>query len=132
MIFIDMPIAASVGTQYFGPADYVAPVLYRYEETKYAAPLDEHENPCGNGSIVVYLYRYRIIKRTPKGCWIDLWGDKRFVRNEGRKRYALPTIKEAKESFIARKLAQIRIYRTRINIAQSALAAIAATSPSHD
>lgn len=105
-------------------------VLYRYEETHYAPPADEFGDASrGPGSCEVHLREYRIIRRTPKGYWVALdLGDfgissERFVLASSRKRFACPTEAEARESFRARKRAQIRIYRARIERTEQALRA---------
>lgn len=92
---------------------------YRYRETHYAAPLDEYDRPCGQGSTKIHLDEYEVLKTTEKGAWIKLgvtWADdatsledkfrvveKRFVRKDGKKRFACPTRAEAMEQFRQRK-----------------------------
>lgn len=100
-------------------------VLYRYEETHYAPPADEMGDPgYGEGSTEVSLREYRIVRRTPRGCWIDLGcGNERFVLAKARKRFACPTEEEAQVSFIARKHAQIRVYNACIRRTERALRA---------
>ena len=98
--------------------------FYRYEDVVYASMLDESERPIGYGTVGVELRKYRVVKRTAKGVWLDLYGDRKFVLNDSRKRFALPTVELARESFIARKWSQIRIYRARISQAEKALSII--------
>lgn len=100
---------------------------YRYTDSAYAPPLDEYDNIVGNSTVYVQLHTYEVIKHTPKGVWLALniffdssnennklpW-NKRFVLTNARKRFACPTIEEAKESFIARKNAQLGIYNEKI------------------
>lgn len=96
-------------------------IFHRYDDRHYAAPLDECDNPMGAGTHELAHTTYRVIKRTPKGAWIDLgWGDKRFVLLSARKRYALPTQAEALESFIMRKRVQESIYENRAHSARYA------------
>lgn len=96
-------------------------VFHRYDDLKYAAMLDEFDMPMGAGTHALVHTTYRVIKRTPKGAWIDLgWGDKRFVLLTARKRYALPTQAEALESFIMRKSRQEDIYNNRAASARNA------------
>lgn len=96
-------------------------IFHRYDDRHYAALLDECDMPIGAGTHELVHTTYRVIKRTPKGAWIDLgWGDKRFVLLSARKRYALPTEVEALESFIMRKRRQEDIYQNRIHSAQHA------------
>ena len=105
----------------------IGDIWYRYMETQYAAPLDEYERPMGNGSVQINLNEYKVIKETPKGVWlgydigISFSNWKRFVLLNSRKRFACPTKVEAMVSFIARKRAQIRIYKARLESAEMAL-----------
>jgi len=84
-------------------------VLYRYDEM-----------PCTDG-LHVNLHEYGIEKRTAKGVWIDYYGDQRFVLLSARKRFAAPTVKEAQESFRARKKRQVQILKGQLKRAESAL-----------
>lgn len=99
-------------------------VWYRFEERRYAAPLDEYENPIPGGSrLVVHLLELPLIKETPKGVWLG-WGGLgagRFVLRSAKKRYACPTLEEAKTSFRARKEKQAGIYRARAEDADRAI-----------
>jgi len=97
--------------------------LYRFEDKRYSVGIDEFENDLGCYT-QVNLYRFKILKRTPKGAWIDLYGDKRFVNLERKKKYACSTVEDAKISFKARKIRQISIYRGKLEIAQKALSLI--------
>lgn len=87
---------------------------YRYVEVNYAPPLDEYDQPCGEGRTDIMLIEYEVSHHTHKGVWLHVDNRLRFVRNEARKRFALPTIEEALISFIARKERQIEIYQSRI------------------
>jgi hypothetical protein len=70
----------------------------------------------------VTLRRFRVMKHTPKGVWLDLtWGKRRFVLNDSRKRFAHPSKEEARDSFLARKGRQVRILEARLEIAREAL-----------
>lgn len=57
---------------------------------------------------------YPIIKETPKGCWIDDYGKKRFILSNSRKKYAYPTKEEARLGFLKRSLAYKRILFSRL------------------
>ena len=96
-------------------------VMYRYEDVMYASMLDEYDEPLGPGRLSIVLREYSIIKRTPKGTWIYT-GNRRFVLNEGRKRFALPTKELAMESFLARKRRQLSIHRHAVARAEKAIA----------
>lgn len=75
-------------------------VLYRYR----------------NHADVVLLETYRVIKRTPKGFWIQEhpFGKKRFVLDYGVKRFAYSDKNLAKSSFLARKDRELVILDARI------------------
>lgn len=101
---------------------------YRYEDIQYAAPVDEFDRPCGKGELLVLLREYPVLRHTPKGVWLAGTGDlryshhiDRFVRNDAKKRFACPTIEEAKESFIARKRRQASINHARAERAEEAI-----------
>lgn len=94
---------------------------FRLEERRYAPPLDEFDNPCGEGRLEVVLIEYQVQKETPKG--VRLTGN-RFVKRDARKRFACPTKEEAKESFEARKARQIRLLKSQICQAEHALSLV--------
>lgn len=98
---------------------------YRYEDVQYAASLNEYDEPVGQGALRVKLRRYRVLKRTPKGVWLEYgYGNHgRFVLTEARKRFACPTEEQAMESFIARKERQAKIYSAKLKRAELALKA---------
>lgn len=102
-------------------------LFYRYDDVQYAAPADEWGESRGTGQLVVHLHEYEVTKRTPKGVWLALHGygfrsaSKRFMLTSARKRFACPTEAEARESFLARKRKQIRIYTARIERAKRAI-----------
>ena len=53
---------------------------FRYEDRRYAPPVDEFDRPIGEGSVEIILLKYPVIKYTPKGVWLDLsFNDHRFV-----------------------------------------------------
>jgi len=66
------------------------------------------------------------VKETPKGYWIreDLYFvtfEKRWVSKTARKRLAYPTKEEALQSFIRRKINQIRYCKRELYFAEGAL-----------
>jgi hypothetical protein len=69
------------------------------------------------------LREFAVVKETPKGAWIagPFGLTKRFVRLDARKRYACPTVEEARESFMARKKRQIKILKTQLVNAEESL-----------
>lgn len=102
----------------------VGDTWYRYDDIRYAAPLDEYENPVGPGRVEVELRSYQVQRVTPKGVWLSRYfGDPRFVRLSARKRFAYPTPEEALESFVARKTRQLSILQAQAEKVERALAA---------
>ena len=95
-------------------------VMYRYEDKRYAA-YDPRNDTLGPSHVKVDLHEYPIVNYTPKGAWIDVYGNRKFVLVYGRKRFAHPTEDEAKASFIARKTRQAEIYRARVRDAETAI-----------
>lgn len=96
--------------------------FYRVEETTYSAGCDEFGDPLPGGPTMTNLHAYEVIKRTPCGAWIAA-GDtgRKFVLLTANKRYAVPTVEEAIESFKARKKRQKAIYAARIKSIDEAL-----------
>lgn len=94
---------------------------YRYEDYVVSAGVDEFDNSVGPGIVEVTLRRLVVLRRTPKGVWLDVNGRERFVLTGARKRYACCTDAEARESFLARKKAQARIYDARAARARAAI-----------
>lgn len=83
--------------------------FYRYENVRFVDRVRVQE-------IV-----YDLVKETPKGYWIDWWGDKKWVSKTTKKRWAYPTREEAKTNFIARKNRQIEILTDKLKDAKDAL-----------
>ena len=96
-------------------------VWYRYTDHMVSAGVDEWGDSIGPGRVEVCLSKFRVLKHTTKGVWLDVYGQGRFVLNYSRKRYAHATVEEARESFIKRKERQIGIYSARIGQAEAAI-----------
>ena len=97
-------------------------VLYRYEDQRYAASLNEYDEPCGVGELKIHLRIYPIKKITNCGVWIEDYSDKgRFVNLEKNKKFACVTQNQAMESFIARKERQISILTHQLTQAKEAI-----------
>jgi hypothetical protein len=94
--------------------------FYRVEDKLCADTPDEFDN-YGPPSVYVSLRKFGVVRHTKCGAWINVYGERKFVLISARKRYACPTIKEAKESFTARKKRQIRILSTKIGYIEDAL-----------
>ena len=104
-------------------------VWYRIEDWREAPPLDEWENPMGASRTRVGVLEYPVVRETPKGVWLEKYGERRFVRREGKKRFACPTFEEAMASFLARKAAQVSILTAQIRHAETAISLAQYLSP---
>lgn len=94
--------------------------LYRFEDYGVSHGSEE----CGFYSTrELSLREFLVVRETPRGAWIEgpFGLTRRFVRLNARKRYACPTVEEARESFMARKKRQIRILRTQLANAEQSL-----------
>lgn len=92
-------------------------VAYRFEDVRYAG--DEEGT---SGPLLVKIRKYPVLKKTPKGFWIDAgFGTKRFILEAARKQFACRSKRKALASFIARKNRQISIYAARLADAREAL-----------
>ena len=92
---------------------------YRFQETYYASSLDEFDNPIpDSGTVRLHLLKFDVEKTTPKG--VRLAGG-RWVNESSRKRYACPSIEEARQSFLARKRAEIKHLLARVRKVEKAL-----------
>jgi hypothetical protein len=97
---------------------------YRYEDRRYASAYD------GPSTLRVELRTFALIRRTPCGAWLDLgYGDRRWVADRARKRFACPTEPEARASFLARKRRQLSIYRARARQAEQAITEMKSIPP---
>ena len=76
--------------------------------------LYRYQNHSTHNGQKVYLYSYRILRETPKGYWVDLGYDEKWVPSEGKKRWAYPTKELAWESFVARKRRHASILRAQL------------------
>lgn len=111
-------------------------VAYRFEDRRYSIS-DEYGDHAYTSHTVALLV-FPLIKYTPCGMWIaNFWTEypqqpmpwredvdyclpgKRFVNLQANKRFALPTIPLALESYRARKNREIHIYEARIKGAKS-------------
>lgn len=83
---------------------------------------------------------YKISSKTPKGCWIvpnwvrlsdaeDIKLHRKFVRNDGKKRFAHETRALAKHAFLCRKERQIQILRSQLKKAEDAYVIAGGTLP---
>lgn len=89
------------------------PVYYRVQEDVYL--------------IGVELIEVKVIKLTKCGAWVEPgWGInpdtgepyRKFVNNSWKKRWAYPTVEEAKKAFTKRKEKQVRILESQLYVAK--------------
>ena len=95
--------------------------FYRYEDYKYAAPLNEYDEPKSSSYVSIECMEFEVIKETKCGVWIYAYGNKKFVNTNARKQYASKTKEKAKECFIARKKRYISILSAKISSAEQAV-----------
>ena len=108
-------------TEFLAPHPIEQEVWYRFEDFRWAAPLDEWDEPVGRGRADVSLRELPVIRHTPKGVVLDDYGRERRVCHGWRKKFAGETPEEAKEQFLARKAAQMRILRNKLHHVEEAL-----------
>lgn len=91
-------------------------ILYRIEYTYY---FDNWDLPKGSLEIV----KFTPISETPCGYWIqpNPYCKKKWVSKTGKKRYAYPTIQEARVNFIKRTEKRLKILETQVDCVQDAL-----------
>jgi hypothetical protein len=88
----------------------------------------------------IYCNSFRVVSTTPKGKWIVYnWVHptdeestklyKKFVRNNGKKRYAHETREGAKIAFIARKQRQVELLKAQLEKAEMSYVAAGGTLP---
>jgi hypothetical protein len=91
---------------------------YRVEETLIGS-VDGEFGMAIKPRVKLCWREYPVI--TPKGFWLDLgYGDKKWVSNSAKKRWACPTKREAMESFKARKNRQIYILEAQLKRSKAA------------
>lgn len=69
------------------------------------------------------MCKFPILRTTPCGNWIDIWGARKFVNHTCRKQWAHRTPKEAHAGFIVRRKRQIEILQAKLLRAQEELLA---------
>lgn len=84
-----------------------------------------------DGSIELIAYHYPIIKRTQCGVWIELWrgGKRKFVNLESVKKWACPTMADARESFYRRKSRCLSILKYQLEYNKRILEEFNAKAP---
>lgn len=96
--------------------------FYRFEDVAYGSYNEDITYPTPY--IQIDLLEFEEIKKTPRGKWVADPHDhrlKHFIRDRARKKFAYPTVNEAKESFTMRKKRQIEILEDQLSRAKIAL-----------
>lgn len=121
-------------------AEMIPDEYYRFpnKEKEYYYRYEGHYSPNGgydimgewvssnSGTYSIKADKYEVLKHTPKGVWLNVYGytDKpnnrnaKFVNASHTKRFALPTKAEALISYLARKDREIGIYTARLREAE--------------
>lgn len=105
------------------PAAPAAPQEYWYhiEDRLFAGPSYFDDAALGSFHVGLLVLPVAVIKHTPKGVRLV---DGRFVCHSWTKKYAHPTIEDAKASFLARKNRQLAIHQARLAQASRAIALV--------
>lgn len=91
-------------------------------ESRRVGSFDDDGDPYGTSYSQLYAYEYPILKVTRCGKWIRAKGERKFVLDTSRKRFAHETLELALESFRARRQRQISILKARLAAAEEELA----------
>lgn len=95
---------------------------YRFQDYYYSTTIDPEREIYGSRQLFE-MRTMTVSALTPKGVWLGYFaGSKsKFILLSARRKSYHPTQALALESFIARKKAQVRIYKTRLLDARAAL-----------
>lgn len=91
-------------------------VLYRIEHYSF---FDSHDTI--NTSLEIL--KFTVISETPCGYWIKPYSDvkKKWISKTSKKRYAYPTIQEARVNFIKRTEKRLKILKNQVSFVEEAL-----------
>lgn len=78
----------------------------------------------GSYGFEVVLEKVPVVKETPKGVWLDDYGQKKFCLKDARRRWAYPTVELAKNSFEIRKRKQLQHLQRQIDHVKAVVEAI--------
>lgn len=62
----------------------------------------------------LYLTAKKVLRRTPKGLWVDDYGVEKFINNSHKKQFAHPTKELAMKAYIARRKRQVEILSAQL------------------
>jgi hypothetical protein len=100
------------------------PCLIRCEAKRYSYTIDADLDLYGVSFPKLEYHYYPIIKRTPKGAWINVYSIPKFVLLSANKKFACETVEQAEKSFKQRKLRQIRILNGQLKRAKEDLSLV--------
>ena len=94
---------------------------YRYEECR-RKHYDEHERPTYS-SVELQELKYEVLKRTPKGIWIDQypWNRRFVLLDTTNKKFACLTKEEALQEFLERKRRHLHFLTQKVAMVQCAV-----------
>ena len=47
--------------------------IYRYDDIRFSLGCDQFDNPYLGYNLELMLSKYKIVRKTPKGCWISFY-----------------------------------------------------------
>ncbi len=119
------PAGHGCGLRAIDPAPpKVGDIWWRCDARRYAAPLNEYDEPEGPGSLEVRMEAWTVIKITPKGVKVGLHAlakEGTFILATATKQFAHATKAAAIDAMIARKTRYLRILKARALEAQQAI-----------
>jgi hypothetical protein len=97
-------------------------VMYRVE-ADWRAGWDPYDDVALPATLTGFkATAFPVVKLTPKGKWIRAHGERKFILNDARKRFACETVELAVKGFKARRECQIRLLTGQLNRAKKELA----------
>ncbi len=105
--------------------------FYRYED-ELVHTWDYEFETITSSKVIVTLKEFSVVKHTPCGVWLSVYGSRKFVKTKARKRWACPTKEEAMESFLARKSKQKRILSSQLDRVERAISLIKLMEKQYD
>lgn len=81
-----------------------------------------HDFPAYRGAHIT-LFDFAVLRETPRGYWIDVWGKKKWVSKTARSRFAYPEIEKAKTNFKKRKERQLGFLKLKVTHVENVLKA---------
>jgi len=99
-------------------------VMYRIESRRMSGGFDDWGDAIpGSGHSRLFAHVFVVLKVTKCGKWVrDYGGNRRFILDTARKRFAHDTLEDALASFRARRQRQIGILTARLRAAEEELA----------